>query len=541
MRFDPELIKKETKEDFDSVWERGADFISTAPINDRFPRHHIKFGKPHPIYDTISKLRDAYMRMGFTEAMNPLIVEDRDIHKQFGHEALAVLDRCFYLSGLPRPNVGISDERIGEIKKLIPELDDDGIETIRKILHAYKKGEVEGDDLISEMAHALDVSDARVATMVDSIFPEFKELIPEATTKTLRSHMSSGWFISLGDMAQRAQLPVHMFSIDRCFRREQQEDATRLMTYYSASCVIMDEDVNVEDGKAVAAGLLEQFGFEKFVFRPDEKRSKYYIPDTQIEVFAYHPALVGSNTKYSDGWVEVATFGIYSPTALAQYDIPYPVMNLGLGVERLAMILHNSTDVRALAYPQSRQYSEWSMSDTELARAIYVDKVPETPFGLEVQNAIISTMEEHAHEESPCSFVAWEGEAFGHNITVSVVEHEDDTRLCGPAVFNEMIVHDGNISGVPDNKKWAKTRNKAVCTGMRFLDAFAALAAYECEKAAMDETGNDIKSETRARIIKSLGEINIKLEENAQLWIMSNNKKIDVRGPVFSMVSMELK
>jgi len=38
--------------------------------------------------------------------MNPIIVEDRDIHKQFGYEALAVLDRCFYIGGLPRPNVG---------------------------------------------------------------------------------------------------------------------------------------------------------------------------------------------------------------------------------------------------------------------------------------------------------------------------------------------------------------------------------------------------------------------------------------------------
>ena len=95
-----------------------------------------------------------------------------------------------------------------------------------------------------------------------------------------------------------------------------------------------------------------QFGFEGFRFQPDEKRSKYYVPGTQIEVYAYHPGLIGSGTKYESGWVEIATFGVYSPTALAQYDIPYPVMNLGLGVERLAMILNNSRDLRALSYPQ---------------------------------------------------------------------------------------------------------------------------------------------------------------------------------------------
>ena len=86
------------------------------------------------------------------------------------------------------------------------------------------------------------------------------------------------------------------------------------------------------------------------------------MPGTQIEVFAYHPGLVGSATKYKSGWVEVATFGIYSPTALSQYDIPYPVMNLGLGVERIAMILHNSQDVRALSYPQFQ--TNWELIGT---------------------------------------------------------------------------------------------------------------------------------------------------------------------------------
>lgn len=143
--------------------------------------------------------------------------------------------------------------------------------------------------------------------MIEKVFPEFKELVPQASTKTLRSHMTSGWFISLSALLERQEPPFHFFSVDRCFRREQQEDASRLMTYYSASCVIMDEDVTVDHGKAVSEGLLSQFGFEKFLFRPDEKRSKYYIPDTQTEVFAFHPKLVGSNSKYSDGWIEIAT------------------------------------------------------------------------------------------------------------------------------------------------------------------------------------------------------------------------------------------
>ena len=191
------------------------------------------------------------------------------------------------------------------------------------------------------------------------------------------------------------------------FRREQEENADRLRAYHSASCVIMDPDVNVEHGKAVAAGLLKQFGFSQFRFQPDDKRSKYYTPDTQIEVYGYHPALKGSNTKYKDGWVEIATFGIYSATALAQYDIPYPVMNLGLGVERLAMILYEAKDMRDMVYPQFTE--EWTMTDAEIARLIGMEKHPQTKEGHEIAMAIIATAERNGMAPSPCRFEAWSG------------------------------------------------------------------------------------------------------------------------------------
>ena len=171
-----------------------------------------------------------------------------------------------------------------------------------------KKGRLTEMILFPRFLRLLKFQTRIVANMIDKVFPEFKELVPQASTKTLRSHMTSGWFISLGALLERKEPPFNLFSIDRCFRREQQEDASRLMTYYSASCVIMDEDVTVDHGKAVAEGLLSQFGFEKFLFRPDEKRSKYYVPDTQTEVFAFHPKLVGSNSKYSDGWIESCNF-----------------------------------------------------------------------------------------------------------------------------------------------------------------------------------------------------------------------------------------
>jgi O-phosphoseryl-tRNA synthetase len=296
----------------------------------------------------------------------------------------------------------------------------------------------------------------------------------------------------------------------------------------------MDEEVSVEDGKAIADGLLSQFGFQKFRFQPDDKRSKYYTPGTQIEVYAFHPALVGSATKYGSGWVEVATFGVYSPTALAQYDIPYPVMNLGLGVERIAMILHNSKDLRALSYPQFQ--ADWELTPREMAQMIRVDKSPSTQIGQIISEAIVQTCIEHGDTPSPCEFPAWEGQLYGRNVKVSVVEPEENTKLCGPAYLNEVVVYKQNVMGIPRTSRWDDAFEEGVTTGIKYIDAFAELAASEVEASALN--GKD--SETRVKIVRTPGEINLKIDPALERYITSHKHKMDLRGPVFVTVRSKI-
>ena len=68
------------------------------------------------LYDTIWEIRQAYLKLGFNETVNPLFVDEEDIYKQFGPEAPAVLDRCFFLAGLPRPDIGIGMDKIQVIE-----------------------------------------------------------------------------------------------------------------------------------------------------------------------------------------------------------------------------------------------------------------------------------------------------------------------------------------------------------------------------------------------------------------------------------------
>ncbi|WP_456467747.1 O-phosphoserine--tRNA ligase [Archaeoglobus sp.] len=535
MKFDPQKYRELSRKDFEEAWKSGKEVLGIRDPNKVYPRIGFEFGAEHPVFRTVERLRKAYIAIGFSEVVNPIIVEDVHVRKQFGREALAVLDRCFYLASLPKPNVGISANKISLIEKITKKKVEGRERDLQEVFHRYKKGEIDGDDLSYLIAEVLEIDDITAVRILDEVFPEFRDLKPVPSTLTLRSHMTTGWFITLSHIADKLPLPIKLFSIDRCFRKEQGEDATRLYSYFSASCVLVDEDVGVDDGKAVAEALLRQFGFEKFRFRKDEKRSKYYIPDTQTEVYAFHPKLVGSSTKYSDGWIEIATFGIYSPTALAEYDIEYPVMNLGLGVERLAMILYGYDDVRKMVYPQI--YGEIKLTDTDIARGIRVKEVPQTPVGLKIASSIAETAERNAVSPSPCSFLAYEGELFGKAVKVFVVEEEDNTRLCGPAYANEVVVYNGSIYGIPRTKKWRSYFEEGVTTGIKYIDAFSYLAARKIEEAAM--MGEE-EVMVRVRIVENLSDINLCIHDNLRRYILWKGGKIDVRGPVFVTVKAEI-
>mgnify|MGYP001257848023 CR=1 FL=1 len=528
MKFDPKQIREDTNKDFEAAWMAGTKYVSERRLNEKYPRsvRGLSYGKPHPVFETIQKLRDAYLRLGFEEVMNQLIIEEEDVKRQFGKEALAVLDRCYYLAGLPRPDIGISEERVKRMNSYFgKEFSKEEIEALRNTLHRYKKGEIGGDDLVYEVANSMDVEDMEVTKVFDAVFPELKSLSPISSRATLRSHMTSGWFLTLAEIWNKKPLPIKLFSVDRCFRREQREGEIRLRNYHSASCVLCSEDVSIDDGKDIATGLLSQFEFEKIRFRKDEKRSKYYMPETQTEVFCYHPRI---------GWVEVATFGIYSPTALAQYDIPYPVVNLGLGVERLAMILYDAGDVRALAFPQF--YAPWELSDLEIAGMISMEETPSTAEGENIAESIVRVCEDKGSAKSPCEFLAYRGPLFGKDIEVWVVEPEGNTLLCGPAYLNEIVVHEGSLFGIPRKEGWEAVFEEGVPTNIRFLDAFAAFAARRIEEATRKGEIDEKNCEVKVRIVRSGADINVKIEEVAMRYITSKKNKIDIRGPVFITV-----
>jgi len=491
--FDTGEIKSKAKSNFTDAWIATAKLIPTGTEISLTRK-----GKPHLVRELIQKSRQILLNLGFDEVENLTMLPDSDVVKQYGPEARVILDRAFYLAELPRPDIGLSARRIAQLKKIAEEID---IERLQTILRNYKKGEIEADNLIEDLIAGLGITDYQATELLDKVFPEMRELQPVPSSKTLRSHMTATWFHTLAALQDKASFPVALFSVGPRYRNEQREDAQHLRVHHSASIVVMDPEMSLDAGGAVTRNVMQQYGFSDIKFETKIATSKYYAPGQEQEVFVSHKG----------AWLEIADIGMYSPVALANFDIKYPVFNAGFGIERLGMLIYEVDDVRKLAYPQ---FSVTEYSDEEIAKSITYIANPKTARGQKIARAIEETARRHKDEIAPCEFSAWKDKS----IEVKVVETEAGKRLIGPAGFNEICVANGSI--------YSDVAPSGIHTGINYMHAIAMGAA-----AAIESSNDNLTYQVKG--ISHLSDLNLQIPEAVRQHIEGQQKKIKVGGAVF--------
>ena len=366
--FDIASIRKSAKEDFTSTW------LSTAALLPRNTTLKLpEKGRPHPVRELMQRFREVLLARGLDEAENLTILPDSDVTKQYGPEALVILDRAFYLAQLPRPEIGVSAQRVQQVEAIVGRAVD--VEELGAILRSYKRGDIEADDLIEALMKRLNILDTQATEIIHRVFPELYNLKPVATDKTLRSHMTATWFHTMAALQDKSTHPIALFAVGPRYRNEQREDAHHLRVHHTASIAILDPEMSLEAGRALTTNVLTAFGFDDTKFEPKTATSKYYTPGLEEEAFA----------KYRGKRVEVADIGMYSPVALANFDIRYPVFNAGIGIERMAMILQGADDIRKLMFPQ---FSVVDFGDADIASALTYISAPKTDRGLKIAKAI---------------------------------------------------------------------------------------------------------------------------------------------------------
>ncbi len=499
-------------------------------------------GTAHPLYEEFQRLRGFFLSTGFDEVENPMIVKKEEMFKQFENESYPVLSHTYFLSGYPKPIRKVSSKEVWNWlirENIASDVDDDMNARIKEDLEHYLKNEIDAHALVDELCDSLSLDKEVVASMVTELM-DLDHRKPKVSEDTLRSHMSSVWFPTIqAAIGHHADPPIKLFTMGRLFRKETTLDERHVMSYHIASCVIVDEEMTQDIAEAVARGILDRLGVVDPVIEPKEWTTNYFKRGQEYRVMLND--------------LEVAAFGIYSPDVLSKYGIHMPVFGFGIGIERILMAQKGYHNVNELLYPQF--YSALSYTDSQIANSFGLIKSPKTKLGKTIAEAIVTAYEANSGAEAPIKVpvadIAIDEEmaaalskikkngTIDHtkdlHVEVYLRESEGNRTLAGPLMFGRLMIVDGGIQ-LDTGQAAPQGEENPIPTGISVLDAFAKYAAWRIER----NIGRG-KAMTEVKMVKSLEDINLELEPGVRQYIITNDKTINVKGPLLARVVMKVR
>lgn len=147
----------------------------------------------------------------------------------------------------------------------------------------------------------------------------------------LRTHTST---VQIHYM-EETEPPVRVVAPGRCYRRDT-EDATHSAVFHQVEILAIDEGLTFADLKGTIKVFLEQL----FGQTPIRFRTSYFPftePSAEVDI------------QWQGRWLEIMGCGMVDPNVLKSvgYDPEiYTGFAAGMGVERLAMVLHKIDDIR---------------------------------------------------------------------------------------------------------------------------------------------------------------------------------------------------
>lgn len=154
----------------------------------------------------------------------------------------------------------------------------------------------------------------------------------------LRTHTSSVQIRTL----LNENPPLRIIAPGRCFRRDT-VDATHSANFHQTEGLFIDRNVTVSDLK----GVLDYFLIELFGDKVETRLRPSFFPFTEpsFEVDLRAPNI----GKLSDQWIEIMGCGMVDPKVLELVELnsnEWTGFAFGIGIERIAMLLHGIDDIR---------------------------------------------------------------------------------------------------------------------------------------------------------------------------------------------------
>jgi phenylalanyl-tRNA synthetase alpha chain len=138
--------------------------------------------------------------------------------------------------------------------------------------------------------------------------------------------------------------PIKIIAPGRCYRRDE-IDATHGVFFHQIEGLVVDDGITLADLK----GTMEYF-FKEFIGSDTRVRFRpHFFPFTEPS-FEVDMARANATVKGKE-WLEIAGCGMVDPNVFDNVSVDskrYTGFAFGMGVERLAMLQHNISDLRLL-------------------------------------------------------------------------------------------------------------------------------------------------------------------------------------------------
>ncbi|MBI4615029.1 MAG: phenylalanine--tRNA ligase subunit alpha [Planctomycetes bacterium] len=267
--------------------------IELRPYDVTLPAETARPAKAHPLARILHETRQAFLRMGFTEIVSPMVESafwDFDaLFQPQDHPARDMQD-TFYLS---RP-----------AKARLPE--ESLVERIRR---THEDGGGTG-----------------------STGWGYSWNREEAARTVLRTHTTA---TSIRAIAANPKPPAKYFCVGRVFRNET-VSYKHLPEFTQVDGIIVDEKASFRCLLGTLVEFYRQMGFEKVKFMP----SFFPYTEPSAEVYVWFEA--------KKDWIELGGSGVFRPEVTRPLGCEVPVLAWGLGLERLAMLRYGLSGIREL-------------------------------------------------------------------------------------------------------------------------------------------------------------------------------------------------
>jgi phenylalanyl-tRNA synthetase alpha chain len=259
----------------------------TLPAREVFPP------KIHPLRKIMEETRRAFLEMGFTESVSP-VVESAfwnfdALYQPQDHPARDMQD-TFYMAEPAR--VELPDPALVDRVRLTHE-------------NGWETGS-------QGWGYRWDPEQARKVV--------------------LRTHTTAA---TIRALALHPDPPLKVFCVGWTFRNET-ISYKHLPVFHQVDGIVIDREANLATLLGTLGEFYRKMGFDRVKFKP----AFYPYTEPSVDVVVY--------MESRQRWIEMGGSGIFRPEVTEPLGCRYPVLAWGLGIERLAMLRMGFSDIREL-------------------------------------------------------------------------------------------------------------------------------------------------------------------------------------------------